>query len=96
MITSINEFKKTLNVNESVDGSVIEFSVRYEKQVDGEFDNFTENFNEDELEKALLFAKQYYSNVEYIKTLSDGKEEHGFVQADTKKLMPYSKFNRTI
>jgi len=41
MITSINEYRNTKRVAESTDGSVIEFSVRYEKQVDGEFDNFT-------------------------------------------------------
>lgn len=94
MITSINEYRNTKRVAESTDGSVIEFSVRYEKQVDGEFDNFTQDFSENELDKALDFAMTYYSNVEFHKTLPDGKEQFGYVNPTTKALVTYDKYKK--
>jgi hypothetical protein len=94
MITCINKFRKTRQVSESADGSVVEFTVRYEKQVEGEFDNFTQEFSENELDKALDFAKTYYSNVEFQKTLPDGKEQFGYVNPTTKQLVTYDKYKK--
>jgi len=92
MITSINEFKKILTIKESTDGSVIKYSVRYEKEIDGEYDNFTQDFNEDELDAAIDFATRYYSTVDFEKRLPSGNYQYGFVNSNNKELIIYDKY----
>lgn len=67
----------------------IEYTVRYEKEVDGEYDNFTKEFTD--LKQALRFATDNYASIEYEKTLNNTPIENGIVNVETGALMPYKK-----
>lgn len=63
----------------------ITYTVHYEKEVDGEYDNFTKTFTNKE--RALAFATEKYASVEYEKD----EKEFGYVNVITGELMPYRK-----
>lgn len=88
----VSSYPNTASVKESADGSEIKYSVRYEKEVDGEFDNFTKDFKEDELDAAIDFATRYYSAVDFEKKLPSGNYQYGFVNSDDKQLVVYDKY----
>jgi len=58
-------------------GENIEYEVKYDKLVDGEYEPSKAFFKD--LKMAIMFAKEKYAAIRYTKTLSDGREETGYV-----------------
>lgn len=58
-------------------GENIEYEVKYDRLVDGEYEPSKAFFKD--LKMATMFAKEKYAAIRYTKTLSDGREETGYV-----------------
>ena len=74
--------EKKIDVKKTDD---IEYTVRYEKEVDGEHENDTKTFyGLEQLDNAIKFAKEKYSSIDFELDV-DGKIRNGFVSPEKKE-----------